>query len=99
MGRAGNSAAARCGFRRGPRGSSPAPRRGRMRPLLPMSSTPQTAGRRHRRTLVAPLVAALNGWSPFWGPQLIVAVAIVLQFVLPEKLTVGPSWLLPGVEA
>src|SRR5947209_4790097 len=70
-----------------------------MRPLLPMSSTPQTAGRRHRRTLVAPLVAALNGWSPFWGPQLIVAVAIVLQFVLPEKLTVGPSWLLPGVEA
>lgn len=53
---------------------------------------------RRRRTIVAPLIAALDRWSPFWGPQLLVATAIVLQFVLPEKLTIGPSWLLPAVE-
>ena len=65
-----------------------------------MSSSTQPRPRRRRRTtIVAPLVARLNSWSPFWGPQLIVAVAIALQFVLPEKLTVGPRWLLPGVEA
>jgi uncharacterized membrane protein len=64
-----------------------------------MSSTTQPGPhRRRRRTIVAPLVAALDDWSPFWGPQLIVAVAIALQFVLPEKLAVGPGWLLPGVE-
>jgi len=49
--------------------------------------------------MAAALVAKLDRWSPFWGPQLIVAAAIALQFVLPDKLTVGPSWLLPGVEA
>jgi uncharacterized membrane protein len=63
-----------------------------------MSQTTKSAPRRRRRTLVAPLVAALDRWSPFWGPQSLVAAAIALQFVLPEKLTVGPSWLLPGVE-
>jgi uncharacterized membrane protein len=65
-----------------------------------MSSTTGPARRRRRRrSLAAPLIAALDRWSPFWAPQLLVAAAIVLQFVLPEKLTIGPSWLLPGVEA
>ena len=64
-----------------------------------MSRTSQSTPRRRRRSVVAPLIAALNGWSPFWAPQLVVAGAIALQFVLPEKLTIGPSWLLPGVEA
>ena len=36
---------------------------------------------------------------PIWGPELVVATAIVLAFVLPTKLTVGPRWLLPGIEA
>jgi hypothetical protein len=48
---------------------------------------------------MAPVVAALNRWSPFWEPQAVVAAAIVLDFALPERLTLGPSWLLPGAEA
>jgi hypothetical protein len=37
--------------------------------------------------------------DPFLGPQLIVAAAILLDLSLPEKLTIGPSWLLPSAEA
>jgi hypothetical protein len=40
----------------------------------------------------------LEQYDPFWGPQLIVAAALILDFTLPEKLTLGPNWLLPGVE-
>jgi hypothetical protein len=36
--------------------------------------------------------------DPFWGPQLVVAGALVLDLSLPEKLTIGPTWLLPAVE-
>ena len=36
--------------------------------------------------------------DPFWGPQLLVAGAIVLDFALPKKLTIGPTWLLPSLE-
>jgi hypothetical protein len=37
--------------------------------------------------------------DPWWGAQLVAAGAITLQFALANKLTVGPFWLLPGVEA
>src|SRR5262249_28447094 len=64
-----------------------------------MSDIPQASPtRQRRRTIVTSIVDALNRWSPFWEPQALVAAAIVLQFVLPEKLTLGPSWLLPGLE-
>ena len=33
-----------------------------------------------------------------WPAQLTVFVAIVLQLSLPERLTVGPRWLLPALE-
>ncbi len=33
-----------------------------------------------------------------WPAQLTVLVAIVLQLSLPERLTVGPTWLLPALE-
>ncbi len=49
--------------------------------------------------MVAPVVAGLDRWSPFWGPQLLVAAALVLDLALPQKLTLGPSWVLPSVEA
>jgi hypothetical protein len=42
--------------------------------------------------------AKLEKHDPFWGPQLVVAGAIVLDVSLPEKLTIGPTWLLPSVE-
>jgi uncharacterized membrane protein len=34
----------------------------------------------------------------FWPIQLTVLAAVGLQFGLTERLTVGPSWLLPGLE-
>jgi hypothetical protein len=40
----------------------------------------------------------LGRLDPFWGPQLVVAGALVLDLSLPEKLTIGPTWLLPAVE-
>ena len=33
-----------------------------------------------------------------WPAQLTVLAAIVLQLALPERLTVGPTWLLPALE-
>ena len=38
------------------------------------------------------------GESP-WPAQLTVLVAIGLQLTLPERLTIGPTWLVPGLEA
>ncbi len=37
--------------------------------------------------------------EPFWPAQLTVLAAIALQFSLDERLTIGPSWLMPGLEA
>jgi uncharacterized membrane protein len=34
----------------------------------------------------------------FWPAQLTVVALIALQFSLPDRLTVGPSWVVPGVE-
>jgi hypothetical protein len=36
--------------------------------------------------------------DPNWAPQAIVAAAILLDVSLPEKLTIGPTWLLPAAE-
>ncbi len=37
--------------------------------------------------------------DPVWAPQLVVAAAIAIDLALPNQLTIGPSWLLPAVEA
>jgi uncharacterized membrane protein len=34
-----------------------------------------------------------------WPPQLIIALAIALQLLLPDRLSAGPHWLVPSVEA
>jgi uncharacterized membrane protein len=36
--------------------------------------------------------------EPFWPAQATVLAAIGLQLALPERLTVGPSWLVPALE-
>jgi uncharacterized membrane protein len=36
--------------------------------------------------------------EPFWPAQLTVLAAIGLQLTLPERLTAGPSWLVPALE-
>jgi uncharacterized membrane protein len=40
----------------------------------------------------------LERGDPYWPAQLAVATAIGLNFVLSERVTVGPTWLLPSVE-
>jgi uncharacterized membrane protein len=42
---------------------------------------------------------AITRRDPVWGAQLVVAAAIVLDLALPSKLTIGPTWVLPSVEA
>jgi hypothetical protein len=37
--------------------------------------------------------------NPFWPAQATVLVAIVLDVSLPSRLTIGPRWMLPVVEA
>lgn len=44
------------------------------------------------------LLQKLDNLSPYWGPQLVILVAILLDLVLPRQLTLGPSWLLPSIE-
>lgn len=36
--------------------------------------------------------------EPFWPAQATIVAAIGLQVSLPERLTVGPSWLIPALE-
>ncbi len=36
--------------------------------------------------------------EPFWPVQATILVAILLQLTLPKRLTVGPAWLVPGLE-
>jgi hypothetical protein len=55
-------------------------------------------GRRTRRSIWTPVVAALDRLSPYWEPQLVVAAALGLDLALPQKVTIGPAWLLPAVE-
>jgi uncharacterized membrane protein len=43
------------------------------------------------------IVATLDEISPFWGPQIVVLVAILLDLALPERVRLGPRWLLPSV--
>ncbi len=43
-------------------------------------------------------LARLARLDPYWAPQLIVGAALALDLLLPDKLTIGPNWLLPGFE-
>jgi uncharacterized membrane protein len=40
----------------------------------------------------------LERGDPYWPAQLAVAAAIGLNFVLSERVTIGPTWLLPSIE-
>jgi uncharacterized membrane protein len=40
----------------------------------------------------------LPATEPAWPSQLCVLAAIAIQLLLPERLTVGPSWLIPALE-
>jgi uncharacterized membrane protein len=36
--------------------------------------------------------------EPFWPAQIAVALMLVLYLTLPNKVVIGPQWLIPGVE-
>ncbi len=43
--------------------------------------------------------AELAAADPFWPAQVAVLTALILYIALPDKLTLGPDWLLPTAEA
>jgi uncharacterized membrane protein len=55
--------------------------------------------------MTASLARAAPGYPPpprseaHWPPQLIVAIAVALQLLLPDRLSIGPHWLVPSIEA
>jgi uncharacterized membrane protein len=52
----------------------------------------------HLEREAAALSDRLERGDPFWPAQLTVATAIALNYLLAERVTVGPTWLLPSVE-
>jgi hypothetical protein len=44
------------------------------------------------------LLSGFTRRDPYWGAQLVVLTAITLDVTLPDKLTLGPAWLLPSIE-
>ncbi len=52
-----------------------------------------------RRREAESLLAWLTRLDPFWAAQLVLVAAIALGFALSDKLTIGPSWLVAGLEA
>jgi hypothetical protein len=50
------------------------------------------------RPAASRIVAKLDAMSPYWGPQVVVLAALLLDFFLPARLTIRPTWLLPSVE-
>jgi hypothetical protein len=45
------------------------------------------------------VLATVTRYDPYWGGQLVIAAAILLELSLSDKVTLGPNWMLPGVEA
>jgi hypothetical protein len=58
-------------------------------------ATDDTTGKPRRKNAV---LAALDRNFPYWAPQLVVLIAILLDLALPRKVTLGPRYLLPVCE-
>lgn len=58
----------------------------------------KTEPQRPKHSSPSRIVAALDERAPYWQPQLVVLTAILLDLALPERLTLGPTWLLPTIE-
>jgi uncharacterized membrane protein len=53
-----------------------------------------------RKHLEAAVVRArIERGDPYWPAQLTVAIVIAVNLALPERVTAGPSWLVPSVAA
>jgi hypothetical protein len=62
------------------------------------STTMSSGSAPRRRVDIDTISAAIAKRDPVLGAQLVVAAAILLDLSLPEKLTLGPTWLLPSAE-
>jgi len=71
----------------------------RVSQAMPQPSQPRPEpGEFDPQRYARPVESFLSKLDPFWGPQLLVAAAIALDLLLPNKLTIGPTWLLPAIE-
>ena len=74
-------------------------------PDTPGPDPSASAGSLSQSPVVAAQMAPTHHYPPpatheaFWPAQVTILVAIGLQVSLPTRLTVGPSWLIPGLEA
>jgi hypothetical protein len=54
----------------------------------------------HVRSEGAAELSRIEHILPFWGPQLVILIAIAIDVTLPDRLVpLRPTWLLPGLEA
>ena len=51
------------------------------------------------RTVDEDVLATFTRYDPYWGGQVVIGAAIALHLLLADKVTLGPNWLLPGLEA
>lgn len=76
-----------------------------MRMFVPRACRSSSGATIHHVTETRPnerdqrLRSRLERLDPFWAPQLLIGAAILLQLSLSEQVTIGPRWLLPGLEA
>jgi hypothetical protein len=51
------------------------------------------------RAVDADVLGAVTRFDPYWGGQVVLALAILLDLSLADQLTFGPTWMLPALEA
>jgi hypothetical protein len=67
-------------------------------PAMPSSDPPNEPAVAADTRALGRIAGAIARWDPYLVPQLVVACAIGLDLALPQKVTIGPSWLLPSFE-
>jgi hypothetical protein len=50
------------------------------------------------RTVDDDVSAVVTRYDPYWGGQVVLGAAILLDLSLADQLTFGPRWLLPALE-
>jgi hypothetical protein len=66
---------------------------------VPNGSPPDTAETSSPQARLVHAREEFTRLDPLWPEQLAVLAVILLSLALPDELTVGPTWLLPAVEA
>jgi uncharacterized membrane protein len=64
-----------------------------------MTQTHSSRPPQHQEPLELEALEAIYRDLPIWEPMIVVAITIALDVLLPNKLRLGPRWLVPGLEA